>query len=74
MQLNTIFNEDCLNTMRAMPDGVIDFVITSPPYDDLRNYKGYSFDFESIGAETFKDWSAFIWGTKGKPFYRRNVL
>ena len=54
MQLNTIFNEDCLNTMRAMPDGVIDLVITSPPYDDLRNYKGYSFDFESIAKELFR--------------------
>ena len=64
MQLNTIFNEDCLNTMRAMPDGVIDLVITSPPYDDLRNYKGYSFDFESIAKELFrvvKEGGVVVW-------------
>ena len=64
MQLNKIFNEDCLNTMRAMPDGVIDLVITSPPYDDLRNYKGYSFDFESIAKELFrvvKEGGVVVW-------------
>ena len=64
MKLNTIFNEDCLNTMRAMPDGVIDLVITSPPYDDLRNYKGYSFDFESIAKELFrvvKEGGVVVW-------------
>ena len=64
MKLNTIFNEDCLNTMRGMPDGVIDLVITSPPYDDLRNYKGYSFDFESIAKELFrvvKEGGVVVW-------------
>ena len=64
MELNTIFNEDCLNTMRAMPDGVIDLVITSPPYDDLRNYKGYSFDFESVANELFrvvKEGGVVVW-------------
>ena len=64
MKLNTIFNEDCLNTMRAMPDGVIDLVITSPPYDNLRNYKGYSFDFESIAKELFrvvKEGGVVVW-------------
>ena len=64
MKLNTIFNEDCLNTMRAMPDGVIDLVITSPPYDNLRDYKGYSFDFESIAKELFrvvKEGGVVVW-------------
>ena len=37
-----------------MDDESIDLVVTSPPYDDLRDYKGYSFDFESIAKELFR--------------------
>lgn len=37
--------------MSRMADNSIDMVLTSPPYDDLRAYNGYSFDFESIAKE-----------------------
>lgn len=37
-----------------MPDNFIDLTVTSPPYDDLRLYNGYSFDFESIAKELFR--------------------
>jgi DNA modification methylase len=30
--LDTIYNEDCLEGMRRMPDGCVDLVITDPPY------------------------------------------
>ncbi len=39
MELHKIYNEDCLTTMSGMPDNFVEFIITSPPYDDLRNYK-----------------------------------
>ena len=51
MKLNKIYNENCLDTMAKMPDEFVDFVITSPPYDDIRAYNGYSFDFEKIAME-----------------------
>lgn len=51
MELNKIYNEDCLVTMGKMPDNYIDLTVTSPPYDNLRDYKGYSFDFENIAKE-----------------------
>lgn len=54
MELNKIFNESCLETMKKMPDNFIDFIITSPPYDDLRNYNGYVFNFEPIATELFR--------------------
>jgi len=54
MKINKIYNEDCLETMARMPDNYIDLTLTSPPYDNLRNYKGYSFDFESIAKELFR--------------------
>jgi len=50
----TIYNEDCLDTMKKMPDNLIDLTVTSPPYDNLREYNGYSFDFESIAKELFR--------------------
>ena len=31
-----------------MPDECVDLVVTSPPYDNLRDYKGYTFQFESV--------------------------
>jgi len=40
--------------MARMPDGFIDLVVTSPPYDNLRKYNGYSFDFEAIAKELFR--------------------
>lgn len=52
--LNKIFNENCLDTMACMPDGFVDLTVTSPPYDNLREYNGYSFDFEAIAKELYR--------------------
>ena len=54
MKLNTIYNENCLDTMKRMQDNFIDLTVTSPPYDNLRTYNGYSFDFESIAKELYR--------------------
>jgi site-specific DNA-methyltransferase (adenine-specific) len=54
MELNKIYCENCLDTMSRMPDNFIDLTVTSPPYDNLRNYNGYSFDFEAISLELFR--------------------
>jgi site-specific DNA-methyltransferase (adenine-specific) len=52
--INKIFNENCLDTMAKMPDCFIDLTITSPPYDNLRQYNGYSFQFEDIAKELYR--------------------
>jgi site-specific DNA-methyltransferase (adenine-specific) len=54
MEINKIYNENCLETMAKMPDNFIDLTVTSPPYDNLREYKGYSFAFEKIAKELFR--------------------
>jgi DNA modification methylase len=62
--MNKIHNENCLDTMARMPDNYIDLTLTSPPYDNLRDYKGYSFDFESIAKELFrvnKEGGVIVW-------------
>ena len=54
IELNKIYCENCLDTMSRMPNDFIDLTVTSPPYDNLRNYNGYDFDFESIAKELFR--------------------
>lgn len=64
MKINTIYNENCLNTMRNMPNNFVDAIITSPPYDDLKKYNGYSFDFKSIANELYrilKEGCVLVW-------------
>ena len=48
-----IHTADCVSFMETMPNEVVDLVVTSPPYDDLRNYQGFSFDCEAIAAGLF---------------------
>ena len=52
--INKIHNENCLQTMAKMPDNFIDATITSPPYDNLREYNGYKFDFKLIANELYR--------------------
>jgi site-specific DNA-methyltransferase (adenine-specific) len=54
IEINKIYNENCLDTMKKIPDGFVDLVLTSPPYDNLRNYNGYSFQFEDIALELYR--------------------
>lgn len=54
LELNKIYNMDCLDGLKQMQDECVDLTITSPPYDDLRKYNGYSWDFESIAKELYR--------------------
>ena len=62
-------NEDCLDTMANMPNDFLDLTITSPPYDDMRTYNGYCFDFESVARELFrvtKNGGVIVWVVNDK--------
>ena len=64
MKINKNYNENCLETMNQMSDCFIDLTVTSPPYDKLRKYNGYSFDFESIALKLYrvtKDGGVVVW-------------
>ena len=55
MELNDIRNENCIDTMKMMSDGFIDLVVTSPPYDEMREYEGYTLEgFEQIAVELYR--------------------
>ena len=49
-----VYHSDCLDYLKTLPDNSIKFTLTSPPYDDIRDYKGYSFPFEEIAAELWR--------------------
>lgn len=44
----TIYHGDCREILPYLPK--VDLVLTSPPYDGLRSYRGYSFDFDKIST------------------------
>lgn len=54
MEINRIYNEDCLETMSRMESEFIDLTVTSPPYDELRQYNGYQFQFEKVAEELYR--------------------
>lgn len=64
-----LIHDDCLTLMKNMPDNSIDLTVTSPPYDNLRTYKGnisqWSFEkFEQIAKELYritKDGGVVVW-------------
>ena len=52
--MNKVIHGDCLEVMKTLEDNSIDITVTSPPYDNLRTYNGYTFDFEGIAKELFR--------------------
>jgi site-specific DNA-methyltransferase (adenine-specific) len=64
MEINKIYNENCLDTMAKMEANFIDLTVTSPPYDNLRTYKGFEFDWQKVIKElyrTTKNGGVVVW-------------
>src|SRR5690242_20805916 len=46
---------DCLEELKKLPDNSIDLVLTSPPYDEARDYKGnVRWEFGGIAQEIYR--------------------
>lgn len=54
LEINNFYNIDCLEGLKKMDDATIDLVVTSPPYDNIRKYNGFSFDLEGIIKELYR--------------------
>ena len=52
--INKIVQGDNVEIMRSMDGDSIDLTVTSPPYDNLRTYNGYSFDVKSVAQELYR--------------------
>ena len=64
LEINKIYCGDCLELMKQLPDKSVDLTVTSPPYDNLRTYEGFSWDFEGIAKQLFrvtKDGGVIVW-------------
>ena len=53
IELNTIYNEDCFDTMKRMGDKSINIILTSPPYNMTKRKGGYA---DSGRYDVYKDW------------------
>ena len=49
-----IYRAECAKFMEKMGEGTVDLTVTSPPYDNLRDYQGYSFDFGAISEGLYR--------------------
>src|SRR5512132_370597 len=54
ISLNTVYASDCVDFMRRLDSNFVDLTVTSPPYDNLRDYKGFSFEFSDIAKELYR--------------------
>ena len=52
--INKIICGDSLELLKEIPDGSVNMVVTSPPYDNIRDYKGFSLDLNQTGIELFR--------------------
>jgi DNA modification methylase len=51
---NYIYNTSAEHLLMMLPDASIDMILTSPPYDNLRTYKGFAWDFEFIAHQSYR--------------------
>jgi len=61
---NKIYNGDSIELMKELEDNTIDLTVTSPPYDNLRDYNGFKFNFEEVAKQLFrvtKDGGVVVW-------------
>lgn len=64
-----LLHGDCFEIMKDIPDGSVDLTVTSPPYDNLRNYNGNNDSWnrnvwEAIIGELYrvtKDGGVVVW-------------
>ena len=45
---NKILEGNCVEVMRKFDNNFIDLTLTSPPYDNLRTYKGFVFHLKKL--------------------------
>lgn len=73
MELNKIYNIDCLEFMKGMESNSVDLVLTDPPYLYLKHKLDRAFDEELFFSEAFrilKDDSFICYFGRGASFYK----
>lgn len=47
---DNIIHSDSCDALKKIPNNFVHLTVTSPPYDDLRDYKGYNFNDSSLST------------------------
>ena len=71
LELNKIYCIDNVDGMKLLDDESVDLTVTSPPYDDMRNYNGFKWDFEGVANQLYrvtKKGGVVIWVVGDKTF------
>ena len=69
MDINKLYCIDNIDGMKQLPNNFIDLTLTSPPYDSMRKYKGFSFNFQSLAKELLratKNGGVVVWNVADK--------
>lgn len=68
LEIDKIYHMDCIDGMKLLSENSIDLVVTSPPYDNLREYNNsstWNFDiFKNVANELYrvvKDGGVVVW-------------
>lgn len=59
MTINRILHCDALTGLGALPPASVPLTVTSPPFDQARDYGGHVFNFQAIAEE--------LWRVTGRP-------
>ena len=63
MEVNTIYQEDCMSTISRMDDNSVDLVLTSPPYNIIRpnsTDRGYDLYRDGMSNDDYSKWCCGI--------------
>lgn len=52
--INRVICCECCQGMSEIPDNFVDLTVTSPPFDNLRTYNGYHFDYECVLQQLYR--------------------
>ena len=73
MRKNTIFNQDCLKTMKRMEDSSIDLVVTSPPYNMNLRISNGKYHSRQVTKELTTKYSDFSDNLPIEEFYKLHL-
>ncbi|MBP9771899.1 MAG: transcriptional repressor LexA [Candidatus Pacebacteria bacterium] len=51
LPINKILCGDAVEVLKKIPSSSVDLIVTSPPYDDIRTYNGFSLNLPAVGKE-----------------------
>lgn len=58
LELNKIYNADCLEVIKQIPDNSIDLILTDPPYNISKGRRSFTRDGKKINLD-FGDWDKY---------------